>query len=230
MKRTYPLHSAKRSRSSNRGQLMLVCMAYATGYLSSGIFNISQLGQLLDQSLIHVGYHAKPIKTIVEEKQDISVSHQPKLEFYTVLTKEDKHVIPVTAKIKPAEEQVAEVETKPVEQAKPELASVEKPVEPAVSVATAKPVEPVASAKSDAKKGDYFVQLASFRYYAQAEKFKAKLILKGFDVKISAIRQGTMQWYRVMLGPYTTLSEAQKAKVIFQAKEHAPGMIRQMDA
>ena len=59
---------------------------------------------------------------------------------------------------------------------------------------------------------------------------KAKLILKGFDVKISAIRQGTMQWYRVMLGPYANINEAQKAKVIFQAKEHAPGIIRQMDA
>ena len=74
------------------------------------------------------------------------------------------------------------------------------------------------------------MQLASFRYSAQAESFKAKLILKGFDVKISAIRQGTMQWYRVMLGPYTNISDAQKAKVVFQAKEHAPGMIRQMDA
>ena len=79
-------------------------------------------------------------------------------------------------------------------------------------------------------KGGYVVQLASFRYYAQADKFRAKLLLKGFDVKISAIRQGTMQWYRVMLGPYSSINDAQKAKLIFQAREHAPGMIRQMDA
>jgi cell division protein FtsN len=166
------------------------------------------------------------VQSIVEAKKDSPMSHQPKLEFYTVLTKEDKHVIPVTAKVKAPEETVAAVENKPAEPAKPELAMAEKPVE----VESAKPVETTPVAKSDVKKGNYFVQLASFRYYAQAEKFKAKLILKGFDVKISAIRQGTMQWYRVMLGPYTSITEAQKAKVIFQAKEHAPGMIRQMDA
>jgi hypothetical protein len=33
-----------------------------------------------------------------------------------------------------------------------------------------------------------------------------------------------------MLGPYASIHDAQKAKLIFQAKEHAPGMIRQMDA
>jgi cell division protein FtsN len=226
MKRNYPSHTAKRSRSSNRGQFMLVCMAFATGYLSSGVFNISQLGQWLDQSLIHIGGHAKPVTSMVEAKKDAPISHQPKLEFYTVLTKEDKHVIPVTATVKEPEPQVSTPEAKPVEATKPELAMAEKPVE----VATAKPVEAPPAAKPEVKKGNYFVQLASFRYYAQAEKFKAKLILKGFDVKISAIRQGTMQWYRVMLGPYSSISEAQKAKVIFQAKEHAPGMIRQMDA
>ena len=205
---------------------MLVFMAFATGYMSSSIFNVNQLGGWLNQSLKGVGFQSAHPKPNVLSKNETPQAHYPKLEFYTVLTKADKHVVPPVLKV--------EDTVKPVEEPK-EIALLDKktdaPVKPVkgTELATAKSsaLPKIASAPS---KSNYFVQLASFRYSAQAESFKAKLILKGFDVKISAIRQGTMQWYRVMLGPYTTISDAQKAKVVFQAKEHAPGMIRQMDA
>lgn len=220
MKRNRYLKSEKPYKSQNKGQVMLVCMAFATGYMSSSIFNINQLGGWLNQSLKGAGFQSAHPKPNVLSKNETPQAHYPKLEFYTVLTKADKHVVPPV--LKPVEEpkEIALLDKKVDAPVKPvkvkELASAQSPALPKIASALSK--------------SNYFVQLASFRYSAQAESFKAKLILKGFDVKISAIRQGTMQWYRVMLGPYTNISDAQKAKVVFQAKEHAPGMIRQMDA
>ncbi len=228
MKRNYQIQASKRAKSQNRGQFLLVFMAFATGYLSSSILNVNQLGGFLNQSIGQIKLPGFESNAKMNPKKTNLVEHTPKLEFYTVLTKADKHVIPAITR-------PAELE-KPQEPEKiAELVAEKKPKTPA-EVVNAKPVTSLAAQKPapaetiSAAKDRFFVQLASFRYYSQAEKLKAKLILKGFDVKISAIRQGTMQWYRVMLGPYANISEAQKAKVIFQAKEHAPGIIRQMDA
>lgn len=228
MKRNYQIQANKRAKSQNRGQFLLVFMAFATGYLSSSILNVNQLGGFLNQSMGQIQWPVPKSKTNLATQKSTHAEHTPKLEFYTVLTKADKHVIPAITR--PSEIDKAKLEEKPAT-----VLAEKKPDVPA-DVVTAKPVASLAEKKptppevSNQPAGRFFVQLASFRYYSQAEKLKAKLILKGFDVKISAIRQGTMQWYRVMLGPYANIGEAQKAKVIFQAKEHAPGIIRQMDA
>lgn len=227
MKRNYQFRSGKSVKSQNKGQILLVLMAFATGYLSSSIFNMNQLEGWLNQGLKQAtAIVPKPMQVVINTKKNEAPTSVPKLEFYTVLTKADKHVLPVNPEIAQASQKTVSALKQTIAADEPK--KILPPVEVAKQVATvdSKPQElPRISTK-----GGYVVQLASFRYYAQADKFRAKLILKGFDVKISAIRQGTMQWYRVMLGPYSSVSDAQKAKLIFQAKEHAPGMIRQMDA
>jgi hypothetical protein len=230
MKRNYQFQSGKTGKSQNKGQVLLVLMAFATGYLSSTIMSMSQLESWLNNSLSYFSWYSSPKKSIVQAKNE-TPERTPKLEFYTVLTKADQHVLPPQAE-KAVVAQASIEQNKKIAQAEQALEianqlSKDKLLPPVEVAAASKPTQ-VKSASPI--KNAYVVQLASFRYYSQAEKFKAKLILKGFDVKISAIRQGTMQWYRVMLGPYASLSEAQKAKLIFQAKEHAPGMVRQMDA
>ena len=225
MARNYQHHGKKRSRPQGRGQLVLLILSFVTGYMSSSIVNVNQLNSWLDHSYQQVAANHPQIKALTPAPT-MTARNQPKLEFYTVLTKETDHRIPpavdLNKMIKPSDVAIA----KPITLAK---------------VIDAKPVVAANIVKNDVnqlpksiagelKKGSYVVQLASFRYYSQAEKFKAKLIMKGFDIKISAIDRGPMRWYRVMLGPYSSSAEAQKANIIFQAKEHASGMVRQMEA
>jgi cell division protein FtsN len=227
MKRNYQFRSGKPVKSQNKGQILLVLMSFVTGYLSSTIFNMNQLEAWLNNGLKQVSSYApKPVQIAVNTPKSAPTPQAPKLEFYTVLTKADKHVLPANPEIAQANEKTAAAIN--------QIVVTEESKKTLVPVEVAKQIPPEIPKPKElprvANKGGYVVQLASFRYYAQADKFRAKLILKGFDVKISAIRQGTMQWYRVMLGPYASIHDAQKAKLIFQAKEHAPGMIRQMDA
>jgi hypothetical protein len=64
---------------------------------------------------------------------------------------------------------------------------------------------------------DYFLQAASFKSHADAEKLRARLALKGFK-SITQIRsseeKGTL--YRVRLGPYANKRESKNAKVRLQ--------------
>ncbi len=231
MPRQQYVNANRRQKPQNRGQFVLVMISFVTGYLSSSIMNINQLGSLLNDNMAIVespttAGPAAPTKTVAKN------NNSPKLEFYTMLTKEPKGSVPVGTElakmVRPNQRDDAPVAPLDLTVAKPQNLAV-KPVE----VEAAKPImvkTPVSMASSGTKKTIFVVQLASFHYREQAERHRAKLLLKGFDVKISEARQGDAQLFRVMLGPYANLSEAQKAKVIFQAKEHSSGMIRQMDA
>lgn len=230
MARNHQHHANKRSQAQGRGQLMLLMMSFVTGYMSSSIVNINQLSGWLDKSYQQLASNHPKIKELAPAPKTIA-SNQPKLEFYTVLTKETDHRIPPAVDLKKMVKPEDVLLTKENSQKPLELAKVldAKPVKEG-KLEKIDPQQLPKIASSELKKGSYVVQLASFRYYSQAEKFKAKLILKGFDVKISSIDRGPMRWYRVMLGPYSSIVEAQKANIIFQAREHASGMVRQMEA
>lgn len=223
MKRNDKLRSGKVASAHNRGQFLLVLMAFATGYMSSTIINMNQLESWLNQ-LVNTWFSqpAKIGQTPTANAVALAPSQpSPKLEFYTVLTQDDKPLLP-----KP--KMVAATNVEPKAEQTLLKASVAAAIETSKNEPLAK--TNIEQVPMSTPKGNYVVQLASFRYVSQAQGFRDKLEAKGFHVKISAIRQGPMQWYRVMLGPYTSIAEAQKAKLIFQAKEHGTGMIRQMDA
>jgi len=64
--------------------------------------------------------------------------------------------------------------------------------------------------KTAGKKELYFVQIASFREKEQAEGLKGRLEKKGYTAQVLSVQlEGKGLWYRVWLGGYPGLKEAQ---------------------
>jgi cell division protein FtsN len=73
-------------------------------------------------------------------------------------------------------------------------------------------------------KESYFVQVASFQEEATAEGLRGRLIKKGYPVQVVPVQIEKMGlWYRVRLGGYTTLQEAQAAQKRISVEEHMEG-------
>jgi len=65
----------------------------------------------------------------------------------------------------------------------------------------------------DAARGVYFIQAGSFQNPADADNQKAKIAILGFESSVEPTvlpEKGT--WYRVRLGPYTTLEELNRVR------------------
>jgi cell division protein FtsN len=78
--------------------------------------------------------------------------------------------------------------------------------------------------KTPAPKELYFVQVASFKEEATAEGLKSRLIKKGYAVHVVPVQIERMGlWYRVRLGGYTTLQEAQAARKRISVEENIEG-------
>lgn len=120
----------------------------------------------------------------------------------------------------------AEAPAKPVEAAK---APAEAPVEPKGKTYSSDPLGDLASSKVQAKTVasttprevppqaaaepfTFFVQVGAFRTPEDAQAQRAKLVLMGLDAKISEREQNGKTVYRVRLGPYERLSDAEKMK------------------
>jgi cell division protein FtsN len=63
--------------------------------------------------------------------------------------------------------------------------------------------------KSDKR---YLMQCASFRTRAQAEEMKAKIAFQGLEALIKHSSGSNGDWFRVILGPFETKRDAEKAK------------------
>lgn len=63
--------------------------------------------------------------------------------------------------------------------------------------------------KSDKR---YLMQCASFRTRAQAEEMKAKIAFQGLEALIRSSTGSNGDWFRVILGPFDTKRDAEKAK------------------
>jgi cell division protein FtsN len=80
------------------------------------------------------------------------------------------------------------------------------------AVATA-PADPKASAPAaTAEPFTYFVQVGAFRTPEDAQAQRAKLALMGLDAKVSEREQNGRTVYRVRLGPYEHLPDAERMK------------------
>jgi len=65
----------------------------------------------------------------------------------------------------------------------------------------------------EATRGVYFIQAGSFQNPADADNLKAKIAILGFESSVEPTvlpEKGT--WYRVRLGPYTTLDELNRVR------------------
>ncbi|KTD54666.1 Sporulation domain-containing protein [Legionella santicrucis] len=95
----------------------------------------------------------------------------------------------------------------------------QQPVAPARAIA-------IKTTPVSAGRGNYLVQVASFKARQDAEHMKGTLILKGFSVYIIPVSHPTKgNWFRVVVGPYTNRVLAQQAQVNLARNERLNGMI-----
>jgi len=92
-------------------------------------------------------------------------------------------------------------------------------------VTTAPAAAPEPTGKS-AEPFTYFVQVGAFRTPEDAQAQRAKLVLMGLDARISEREQSGRTVYRVRLGPYERLSDAEKMKEDLQPSGLETALVR----
>lgn len=217
--------------------VMLVC-----GYLLASWLDINQLAGYI-HSAIHTQPHVKPKDPVKSEE----LTAHPKLEFYTLLSKEKMMVAPpaptaVSEDVKPAS--LRTYEEPAVTAAQPlDLEVTAEKQNPTVKEAQAVSTQPVPKAlpskfqsmpaqsrsrETELSMDAYTVQVGSFRVLQEAQRMKTRLMVTGFKVNIVAVTQQDVHWYRVVIGPFKSLGEARQAQQVFARREHINGMIRKI--
>jgi cell division protein FtsN len=80
------------------------------------------------------------------------------------------------------------------------------------------------SKEDNSQRERYFVQVASFQEEGTAEGLRTRLTKKGYPVQVVPAQiEGMGLWYRVRLGAYTTLKDAQAAQKRVSAEEGIDG-------
>ena len=70
-----------------------------------------------------------------------------------------------------------------------------------------------AKGQPEAARGVYFIQAGSFQNPADADNQKAKIAILGFESSVEpSVLPDKGTWYRVRLGPYTTLDELNRVR------------------
>lgn len=144
--------------------------------------------------------NAKEKATPAPEKEEDNM----RFTFYDTLTKKEG----VNQEVQKKEKTTAQKEQKKVTKHKEE---VKTPSLPTTKVEKAK--------EAPVEKDLYFVQIASFREQETAEALKDRLAKKGYKLQVISVQLEEMGlWYRVQLGGYTSLKEAEAAqkKVSFE--------------
>ena len=78
-------------------------------------------------------------------------------------------------------------------------------------------------------RGRYGIQVGSFRSPTEAKRMRDKLGMKGYPATIVSVTQQSSYWYRVVLGPFSSLAQAQQVQMSLSRREHITGMIRKID-
>lgn len=197
----YNQKNAKRGGQGSFRVLFWAALAFLIGYLSASYHHIERAGIWLSTHVLGP-QNAGHLST--QSAQAVELP-KPKFEFYTLLTSDT----PAGAS------RLATV---------PTLSS--QTVRVALPVSATKPVT---QALANANKRAYLIQVAAFRRRTDAERVRASLIMKGFDVHIAAVKQQNLDWYRVVIGPFNSREQAEKAQMMIVKSERMKGMIRAMD-
>lgn len=214
--------SPARRGNSAPHQLLVITVTFLLGYLTASIWDVDTVGRWVNKQIAQEhGLQQQPEKP--KPKQE-AVLPKPKFEFYTLLANEkggrsaaaNQHFKTAPAASTAAASSANAARSLAVQ---PHLA---KPASEVPKVAEAKPV-----LTKPLSKGNYVVQVASFKARNDAEHMKGLLTLKGFEVTvvpISTPAQGA--WFRVIIGPYPNRILAQKAQVILAKTQRINGMVR----
>ena len=209
-RREHSRREHSKSGAMSRFLSLLVC--FVMGYLLGSLWNVYQLTQWVQSKM---SPEKPPVKAIAKR----APPPKPTFEFYTLLSQDKTHASTLH------QAEVASTASSPVISHKSikEASVATITNKTALAIKTAQPVkEPVNSKEA------YAIQIAAFNKREDAEALKGTLVLRGFDVMISPIMQKNMTWFRVMLGPYGSLSLAQKTQVAILRNEHMKGMIRKI--
>ena len=121
---------------------------------------------------------------------------------------------------------VAPAESAPLDLTVTQTLPLHEPlVAPAQLTQPAKP----ASLASSTKFERYIIQVASFRNQQEAERFKAMLRSRGFASMITSVNQQQITWYRVLIGPFESRTDAERVHRDVAQREHITGMIRKLE-
>ncbi len=66
--------------------------------------------------------------------------------------------------------------------------------------------------KKPAATGNYMLQAGSFRHEPEARTLKGELALLGVDADIQSVTIGTDTWYRVRVGPFSSLEDLNRVR------------------
>lgn len=157
----------------------------------------------------------------------------PSFDFYTLLPNSDLEAekmpetvadaTPIVTEPSPA--QVAVIhQTATLEDAADPISS--PALKQALSSTTPNAVLPGTAEQSAAMKLAFVIQAGSFKNPAAAEKLKAKLAFKGLQSKIEAApTKGGDTWYRVVIGPLATQTEAKTIQAQLQDSENLNSLV-----
>lgn len=219
----YRKKNAPRRNSNGLGQLLLVFVVFVAGYMSASLYNLASLSTWIGT---HVLANSS-LQPIIKVGPQQAALPKPKFEFYTLLANEQvagaAQATATSQASAPAPTAMAKAPAAaPVTAALP----LHAPLAPVTTIASAEKIPAVIANSKEA----YLVQVASFKSMREAERMKAGLVMKGFDVKIATVNQQRINWYRVIIGPFGSKTQAQHAQLAFARSEHIMGMIRKMDA
>ncbi len=105
----------------------------------------------------------------------------------------------------------------------PELALNVAPAQPIPDL----PARTVASATKG--KSYYRLQIASFLNLAEAEQAASRLQWEGYDPSVVEVKSLEHSWHRVLLGPFSSVKEAQETKARIQETLGFTPLVTQVD-
>lgn len=204
------VRSTKRNEGSRVGSLMLVFVAFVFGYLVATVFDIKQMHNWVNTKMqVESGV---PSSSASAKKKATS---KPKLEFYTLLSQDNhkRNEPPLEVRVDPNPPKDLNTTTKHL------------PVPSTMAAADKTAVKPRVT--QDVFK--YMLQVGSFKSKVDAERLRADLVIKGFDVILVSVNHQQGQWYRVMVGPVPSKKEAESLKSSLASRENIHGMIRRVE-
>ena|SRR3990167_3696939 len=217
MARAYSARQSSRSKDTelraHGGRFTWMIIAFIFGYLTAEIYPLENFIQFISHAFKSSGLQsdAETAHNHAATATPAALPRpKPKFEFYTLLTKDNNPpIVPVATNTVAAD---------PI------------PATPAITpITTQTPhtTAPVAQ-KIQSNSIIYAVQVAAFNRKNDAEKLKAALLLKGYAASISILANAQTTWYRVVIGPFKTHLDAEKAQIVVAQHEHLQGMIRKV--
>lgn len=218
----YRKKNVRRNNNGSTGQFLLIVVSIIIGYVLASFLDFKGVTTWLNEHVLAPASN-QPVPAKANVRADLP---KPKFEFYTLLAN-DK-AVPIQKSITPPPPAPSAQITAPAVNAP--AAKVLPLHAPLASVAQVAPAVATRINPTVSSKDTYLVQVGSFRSMHEAQRMKATLLMKGFDVGIHTVTAQQVNWYRVIIGPFSSKVAAQQAQQAFARSEHIAGMVRRMDA